>query len=277
MTRILFLFVAISIFYSCEDESSAFDQIESLQDKEVNTEIEEGKAENDTTFQATNWSFYEGRIGNYRQQFVMELGVSGNQVSGRYFYARHQKFLDLTGILDTINDTLRLTETHLGNNTGFLTFKKDSLGLHGYWQSNPEAPHEYFEANPIELNLGKRDRILAGFVKYNQPKIIEVYNGLGDKPNIEQSLDELMLSKIDKKHFAFYYHVVGSNGHTGMLDGMATVIDKDYAVYKQDECLLTFKIYSDSIVVKEEEDCSLHRGIRANFNNTLKKVHPTTD
>lgn len=277
MNRVLFLFAMITILASCKDESSAFDQIESLQGKEVNTEIEEGKAVNDTTFQSTNWSFYEGRIGNYKQQIVMELGISGDQVSGRYFYARHQKFLDLNGVLDTISDTLRLIETHLGNNTGYLTFKKDSLGLHGYWQANPDGPHQYFEANPIELNLGNRDQILAGFVRYNQSKIIEMYNGLDKRTDREQSLDELMLSKIDKKHFAFYYHVVGPNGHTGVLDGIATVVDKDYAIFKQDDCLISFKIYNDSIVIEEEEDCSMYRGIRANFSNTLKKITTPTN
>lgn len=271
MSKVLYFAVFFLFLHSCEDNSSAFDQIESLENKRVNTEIEEGKAENDTTFQSTNWYFYEGRIGNYQQQIVMELGISGNQVSGRYFYARHQKFLDLNGVIDTISDTLRLAETHLGNITGYLTFKKDSLGLHGYWQTTLNDAHQFFEAQPISINLGKRDQMAVGFVKYSHPKEVEMYNGMDKKTNRENTIDELALSKIDKKHFAFYYHVFGPNGHTGVLDGIATVIDKDYAIYQHEDCLLSFKIYTDSIVVEEEEDCSLHRGVRASFNNSLKK------
>lgn len=272
MNRVGFIIALLIFLVSCEEESSVFEQIQSLEGKKVNTEIEESKAKNDTTYQSTKWSFYEGRLGNYHQQFVLEIGQSSNQISGRYFLARHQKYIDLNGTIDTLSDTIRLVETHLGNITGYLTFKRDSNELNGYRQSTLEGPRQAFHAKPIQLELQNREQISVVFLKYTKDKTIEVYNSIESKTVQEKAVDELLLSKVDNKHFAFYYHVIGPNGHTGSVDGIATLVDKDYAIYKEDECMLSFRIFSDSIIVEEEEECTFNRGMHATFNNSLQKT-----
>lgn len=277
MTRFAAYCTLLSAFFlfGCQSDEDKEPLIESKKGK-VASEIQDTQTNNDVP--ETEWRFFEGKFGNMEQQVVIELGFTGLSLSGRYFYARQQKFLTLTGKLDTLdtnNLNIKLIESYKGKVTGYLTgHLLEDGSLEGNWFRAKDADPEPFNASPINLSLENREQMLVSFWKYERPHTVLVHDGVSNQPKEESTVDEIMLSDIDDRHFAFYYNIVGANYHLGSVEGIATRVEDDYAIFKspEEDCMLSFKFENDSLIIEEEEDCSFYRGIGVNFGNRLKKV-----
>lgn len=258
----------------CDDEPSTRLTIESLANLEVDSGIDSDEILNDT-LPTISWTFYEGQLGAQRQHFVMELGISEtNRVSGRYFFSRQQELHELNGIQDTLSDTLRLRETFKGKTIGYFTLFSLEGELRGYRSDQDGNEIEKIVGKEVKLIFEKRNRLAVLFKKFERKKKVDVHENLSKQSKMEDVVDELMINTIDSKHFSFYYYVVGKSRHEGSIEGVATFVEKDYAIYQvpNNHCLISFRFYKDSISIEEENNCSSFRGDEASFTNTLNKV-----
>ena len=276
MTKCCNFSVLIVVFalFGCKEESPANRTIESLANLEVDSGIDSDEISNDT-LPSISWTFYEGRLGGHRQHFVLELGISEtNRVSGRYFFSRQQEFHELNGIVDTLSDTLRLRETFQGKITGYFTLFNSDGNLQGYRTDSEGNEVEKIAGREVKLTFEKRNRLAVIFKKFERKKKVDVHENLSKQSKMEEAVDELMINSIDDKHFSFYYYVVGKSRHEGSIEGIATIVEKDYAIYQvpDNHCLISFRFYKDSISIEEENNCSSFRGDEASFTNTLTKV-----
>ena len=62
----------------------------------------------------SSWHLIEGVMGLYASTVIMELNIGNSIVKGRYFYAKHQKYIDLNGTIDKSGE-INLTETYYTN------------------------------------------------------------------------------------------------------------------------------------------------------------------
>jgi hypothetical protein len=77
--------------------------------------------------------------------------------------------------------------------------------------------------------------------------------------------------------YAFFIHFDKKNGDcTGELKGMMSLTDEKTAVFTEsgDPCVINFKFTSNSIIIKEQDNCGNHRGITCPFDFTFKKEKP---
>lgn len=270
-----FLYIGVcAVLLSCNSEDET-PEIESMENAEVDTEIADKNA-GLTSEDQLEWHFYAGRMGPYEQKVILELGLFEEEVSGRYFYAKHQQFIAITGKYDSIQNQLSLTESYNGNITGYIEASVDAEGiLTGSWSKVRNGEKQPFMAKPLNLALDESEQMDVRFLRFEKEHTIEIFDGMdtSTEPDLDEVKDELALSRLDNKHFGFYYQVVGSNSNIGILDGVATVVDKNYAIYTNpnDGCLLSFRFFGDSIEIQEEENCSATRGLHSEFSNRLGK------
>lgn len=272
--RFLTVLFLIFLFARCNNSDEQVLEIESINGK-VESDITAGNSEIDPENVVT-WSFFEATIGDYRQQIIIELATAGTEVSGRYFYAKHQRFLTLIGTFDTLTERYQLTESYKGEPTGYLGFQlTDDLCIQGNWTrdedtSTLEVP---FSGKKLDLYLNNREQMDVRFSEFEREHIVLNHLLNGDAPVEEPVLDEFKVSTIDQKHFAFYFHTISDNTHLGTLQGIATMVEKDYAIFNatDNNCMLSFRFFEDSIVIEEEENCSDYRGANVIYNSTVHR------
>jgi hypothetical protein len=74
--------------------------------------------------------------------------------------------------------------------------------------------------------------------------------------------------------YSFFIHFDKNNGDCiGELKGMMSLTDEKTAVFTEsgDPCVIDFKFTSNTINIKEQNNCGNHRGITCPFNFTFKK------
>ncbi len=279
MSRTL-LFVPIVLglaISACQSNESSSDEIERM-DGDIDNELVADESSNDT-LPSIDWNFFEGTFGNPGQQVVLELGQRDSVLVGRYFFARLQSFIEVEGYADTTNDIIYLKENYLGDSTGTIVLVLNEEGeLRGKWtpsQAVDSIPQPVV-LRPMNLTLRDRDRMSVMFSKYEREHTITGFSGMPDNTEEEIIVDEFMLSAIDDRHFCFYYHVLGDNGHNGSLSGVATMVQQNYGIFhgnsSETGCLVSFKFKGDSLLIREEEDCSVFRDGNVGFSNRMKKV-----
>ncbi len=77
--------------------------------------------------------------------------------------------------------------------------------------------------------------------------------------------------------YTFFIHFEKNDGKCiGELKGMMSLTDEKNAVFTEsgDPCVINFKFSSNSINIKEQDNCGNHRGITCPFNFTFKKKKP---
>jgi hypothetical protein len=270
--KIYFLFFALFLF-ACESAEVDEVEIESMNGRVGSDIVDESSAANEINEDAI-WSFYEGRMGTYEQQVVLELGILGTEITGRYFYARHQDFLALEGNFDSITETYYLTESYRGKITGYIKFTANSEGnLEGSWSKLEESDPEPFIATKLDLTVDDM-QLNVDFERYDFRHEVLIYSGVSNESDVTPVVDEIMISHLDEKYFSFHYSIIGGNGHLGSIDGLGIRTSADSAEYRSpaNGCVLSFAFANDSIVISEQEDCSFYRGMRAHFGNSLGKV-----
>jgi len=268
-----YIFILLGLF-SCQNEQVAEPEIESMRG-EIASDIVDESTDIEDINDDHEWSVYQGRIGTYEQQVVIEIGIVENEVTGRYFYARHQNFLSLEGTFDSLTKEFNLIETYRGKTTGQIRCIIDDKGnLDGTWSKSEESEPEPFKATKLSSGDDDKDRLNVEFLKYDNRHEVQIYSGVSNESNREFVVDELMISKIDASHFSFHYSIIGGNRHTGSIDGIGSMSTADSAefVAPQSGCILGFVFEGDSLSVIEKEDCSYYRGMRAHFTNKLGKI-----
>lgn len=79
--------------------------------------------------------------------------------------------------------------------------------------------------------------------------------------------------------YSFFIHFEKEAGKcTGELKGTMSLTDEKNAVFTEsgDPCVINFKFATNSITIKEEDNCGNHRGITCPFNFTFKKKKQET-
>jgi len=77
-----------------------------------------------------------------------------------------------------------------------------------------------------------------------------------------------------KDRLRFFVHFEKNNGAcTGELKGEALIKSPTVAEYREggDPCVLRFTFTSSAVIIKEEEGCGSHRGLRCSFNGSFAK------
>ncbi|MGB0915330.1 MAG: hypothetical protein ACPGVI_04615 [Crocinitomicaceae bacterium] len=216
----------------------------------------------------SSWFLFEGRMGQYESNIVMELNIANGAVSGRYYYARHQKYLTLNGTIDKSGE-VELTESYKGEKTGYLNFVLTE-DIKGTWKATPDSDDlQKFEAN--QITTVSKENYKPTFSAYEYDHITRIYNG-PDLPSDDVDVtDRMTFNTISDSLAAFYYNVVGANGHLGSINGLAKNIDGIWTFKDDGECTLTIKFDGKQANINEE-DCGYYRGARAYFEGTLDQV-----
>lgn len=270
--RILFILFLSTLFIGCKSSDEHVLEIESIRGK-VESDITAG---NSNSKEDITWNFFEATTGEYNQQIIIELATSETEVSGRYFYTKHQRFLTLIGTYDTLTQQYSLTESYKGEPTGYLDFQlTEDRCIQGNWRKEQDTSSMpiSFIGKELDLYLNNRDQMDVRFSEYEREHNALTYVLSGNDPIEEEALDQFKLSTIDQKHFAFYFQSASDNAHYGTLQGIATMVEEDYAIFNanNDDCLVSFRFYEDSVVIEEENDCSDYFLTNARYKAALIK------
>lgn len=262
------LILLLSLVTSCTNEvDTTLVQADSQKEK---SEVQDSITAEETPEEVI-WGLYEGYLGIYEKHIVMELNISGDQVSGKYFYTKHQKSLDLKGNFNEATNVMSLTESYKGKVTGYLEFKLSRGIIEGKWMKKKGATEsESFKASLINLNKNEFNLTQN---RYEDEHTVLIYNGVDGEDEMEAT-DVLTINRIGKKYFSFYYSVVGGNAHLGSIEGFGTLDKAGNGLFKDEEaCELKFTFSNNKAEVEETGDCQYYRGARAYFMGTLKKVN----
>lgn len=214
------------------------------------------------------WGVYAGKLGLYEQEVVMELIISGDKVSGSYFYAKHQKALQLDGTYDKASQKFVVTESYKGKATGYMEFDLIKGELNGFWMKKAGSKEkEDFKATLLPVDE-KEFKVVHSV--YESKHEMTIYNAT-EEAEVEMVTDILKVSQLGKGLFAFYYSVIGGTGHLGSLDGLGETRNGK-STFQMDECELQFDFSSKNAEVHESGDCQYYRGARVYFEGSLKKI-----
>ena len=234
---------------------------------EAGTSALEPNPEGEESSDERVWGVYAGKLGLYGQEVAMELIITGNKVSGSYFYARHQKALQLDGTYNEASQKLQVTESYKGKATGYMEFTLLKGELNGFWMKKAGSTEkEDFQASLLPVD--EKDYRVVHSVYENKHEM-SFYNA--EDSEVEMVSDVLKVSQLGKGLFTFYYSVVGGTGHLGSLDGLGET-QNGKSTFELDECELQFVFNSTTAEVHETGDCQAFRGARAYFEGSLNKI-----
>jgi len=234
---------------------------------ETVSETTEANETSDENTEERVWGVYAGKLGLYEQEVAMELIITGNKVSGSYFYAKHQKALELNGTYDDSSQKFKVTESYKGKTTGYMEFTLLKGELNGYWMKRAGSKEkEDFQATLLPVD--EKDFKVVHSVYENEHEM-SIYNA--EDSEVETVTDVLKVSQLGKGLFTFYYSVVGGTGHLGNIDGLGET-QNGKSTFELDECALQFVFNSKGAEVHETGDCQDYRGARAYFEGSLKKI-----
>ncbi len=201
---------------------------------------------------------FQGTLGIYEAQLVMSLIREGDQVKGSYYYSRHQKPLQLSGKIDKKSGILKITERYKGKVTGHFEGKIEEGVFKGDWFKAKERK-EVHKFSFRKVHIAKENR---RFTKYS--KTFKMFLVGEEEPVMVKTI--LKVSSISEKTFSFYYEVYGQNGHSGSMQGLATVTEPGVAVfYGKEGAQLIFKFTKNSVETVPNDKCRYYCGTRASL------------
>lgn len=217
--------------------------------------------------------YFYGQIDEFGPFVHLELTETEGAVSGRYFYAKHQKMLTLEGHLDT-SGNYTLDEFHDGAMTGRWKFiLDDNDALVGEWVSLPAASKLLpLVASPVPPASREAQQAVE-FASYAHRFETGMFNPTTQSNEVFEAVSLLKVGFLGAEGFLFWYDVIGVNGHTGNLEGFAYMTSADTAEFVEEEgCMLSFTFDWDKETVSiTEKDCEAFRGARAFFQGELQK------
>mgnify|MGYP007077385884 CR=1 FL=1 len=282
MKNTLFILSSILVLASCTaPEKEETGQImEYAGDEEDSTGIESVEEYDDEDeFETKYTQVIEANIGLYQELAIMVLKEQGENkdgtinITGYYFYVKHQKNLDLDGVKDPVSGKYVLTESYKGETTGYMEFIP-GVADESFWAPASDTEDEQ-ALNAKKLTGGDpyEMTMIINHNTYEYEHEIQMYNG-EDWDN-ESVTDVLKVTWINEEYMAFDLNVIRNNAHLGSVNGVAKVTG-DKAEFNKDAeseweiCQLEFDITEKDITVIEK-DCSAWHGANAYFDGTYTK------
>ncbi|PWL23446.1 MAG: hypothetical protein DCO96_15975 [Fluviicola sp. XM-24bin1] len=216
-----------------------------------------------------SYDYYAGTIGLYGEDVLVEVNTDDNVVTGRYWYLKHGRQIELTGTTSAKGNEWQVKEKVKSVVTGNMTLQVSGDNLTGQWYA-PGKESDLQEVNLQKVYHSEEGMIEPNFETYAFTHTIFIYNGEGEDE--EEVTDDIKLVRIGD-YVLFQYFVIGQNSHVGHINGLAKMEGKDKAVYLGEEgCELSMTFEGNDITLVEEESCSYYRGMRAYFGGTLTKT-----
>ncbi len=265
--KLLYTLLATLLFVSCQQNEGAEESNDPKKDK-----VEQG----DTPSQEENqeetpkaYDYYAGTIGLYGEDVLVEVNTDDNTITGRYWYLKHGRQIQLEGTTSAKGNEWQVKETVKNVVTGEMTLELDGDNLSGQWYA-PGKESDLQEVSLTKVHHTENGKFEPNFETYSFTKTITIYNGETDEE--EEATDDIKLVRIGD-YVLFQYFVLGTNAHVGHINGLAKMASKNKAIYKGEEgCELSITFDGNEVLVLEEEDCSYYRGMRAYFGGTLTKT-----
>jgi hypothetical protein len=221
------------------------------------------------------------KIGDYQEIALMVLKESGENedgtvnVEGYYFYVKHQKKLQLSGVKDPISGKYVLTEFYKEKPTGYMEFIIGDKNDESFWSPANDTEDEQemivtqlVSGDPYELTI----ELNSG--DFENPHTIEFYQGEEEGWTEEDVIDELHITNVNGEFLLFDISVTGRNAHTGDASGLA-IIDGYEAKWTEPfedlECTLYFDLSRDGEITVTEENCDYYHGMNAYFDGIFVK------
>ncbi|MCH2231096.1 MAG: hypothetical protein MK105_12195 [Crocinitomicaceae bacterium] len=216
----------------------------------------------------SSWHLIEGVMGLYASTVIMELNIGNSIVKGRYFYAKHQKYIDLNGTIDKSGE-INLTETYQGKKTGFINFVLEDK-IKGTWKATPDSREsQIFEGTKVTSLV--KEEFKPVFSAFEYTHITRIYKGPNDEPDEYDVTGRLTFNTISNSMASFHLSVNGANGHSGSIEGIAHKAEGIWTFYGENECKLTIQIVENKAII-DEDTCNYYHGNRAYFQGTLEQV-----
>jgi hypothetical protein len=266
------LLLTFTFLASCQQKK---EQSSSDKPKEsTSTHIEKvqpsaGTQEEDAITEAPkSYDYYAGTIGLYGEDVLMEVHSNDNNITGRYWYLKHGRQIQLSGTKSGKGNEWQLQESVKNVVTGNMTLAVSENELTGQWYA-PGKKSQLQEVRLQKVYHTPDGPMQPNFETYTFEHIISIYNGEEDEQ--EEAEDDIKLVRIGD-YVLFQYFVIGHNAHVGHINGLAKMVSKNKAVFKgEDGCELSITFEGEKVSIVEEESCSYYRGMRAHFGGTLTK------
>jgi hypothetical protein len=259
------------IIASCQNDSVSSEKGKKNTQNQDKTTSENAQtlSESELIIDTLEYSYFAGAIGLFEQEVLLELHCNEKTIEGAYWYLKHGKRIELKGSRSAKSNEWQLTERVKGKTTGHMTLVLKGDSLVGQWY----APEKKSEIQHVSLkrvldnHAGKYDFTID---RYEREKQITMYDGQEDRE--ETVTDAFRMIRIEDA-LLFQYHVTGTNGHIGTIDGLAEFVSDNRAIFRGEyNCALTITFTKDQVTVIED-DCSYYRGARAYFDGALQKVN----
>jgi len=216
---------------------------------------------------------FNGYIGRYKTNALMNLVFEGDSITGSYYYYKNLGRLTLNGSIDPVTNKIRLVESYKGKPTGYFRGSFSPEGLTGSWS----ATAAFDRAQGFEFELFKTSEVGTKPSAQLQDATYILEHGI-EMWNIEEKVfekgtttDDITVRFIDDTAFTFDYNVSGHNGHSGRIAGIGKMLNLNQGIFNGEEgCELIFDFYDKRVDINAER-CQEYAGQRAHFGGSLKK------
>lgn len=280
MNRIIYMILSLILFSTCtppeKEEEGQIMEYAGDEDS-LSDEVEE-IADDENEFETKYTQVIEANIGLYQELAIMVLKEQGENedgtinITGYYFYVKHQKNLDLEGVKDPISGKYVLTESYKGETSGYMEFIPGVEDESFWTPANDTRDEQELNAkkllggDPYEMTLA------INHETYQYEHELQIYNGTDW--DTDTATDELKVTWINEEFMAFDLNVTRRNSHLGSVKGVAKVAG-DKAEYVRegewDACQLDFDLSNENEISVDEIDCSGWHGANATFDGTYTK------
>jgi hypothetical protein len=267
-----YLYITLFFFLiaSCSSEVRKEEKSVSTENTKTTAETSSNNQSNPIPESVVPFSYFTGTLGLYDGQVLMELQITDSTFTGGYWYAKHQKRIELSGHYDPRLDIYLVKESYKDKHTGNFEFQMVNDTLQGHWYApGKDSESESFLASAVVKDVEKP--IQPVFATYEMKHPITIYMGEEEGNVKEEATDDCIVTRLNDI-VLFSYSVIGINAHTGNIDGQATVKDGKAIYNGENSCQLQLTFNETSLDIEELGDCSYYRGARAYFGGTLKKV-----
>lgn len=273
MKQTYYALLLFFVFASCQQEVKTEEnkQVKDNAEQELSSESEivANDIEEDET--PRTFDYYAGTIGLYGEDVLMEINQNELTLSGRYWYLKHGRQIAIQGEASAKSSEWQLTESLKNVVTGYMTLQLENGALTGQWYA-PGKKSELQEVVMKKVFTSDNGQIQPEFEDFSRSKVITMYNGDKDEVTEEDASDDIRLVRIGD-YVLFQYFVIGANAHVGHINGLAKFESKTKAIFKgEEECQLSLDFNGNEVTIREDENCSYYRGMRAYFDGTLTKM-----
>ena len=216
------------------------------------------------------------RFGLYQHLGVMRLtpqkAVANNpniQITGKYFYLKHGKPIDVMGILHKTENKLKISESFEGKKTGYFEFSSDK-SRSNFWSAKKNGDSK--EAATLVHACESKLSVPLSRSYFHRPHKTQDMGSLKGDGKIYDVEDWVWVTKLSDGHIAFYVYVIGGNFHTGKWDGIAKSTSTENA-YIHDSidtasyrCVIPIFIKPKQSLTMKDVDCDGCCGHRATLN-----------